>query len=47
MKKIMFVMRAGFDADYIIANLSGLLNQYNVTYVIESGTIARKKNLIE
>ncbi len=43
MKKIMFVIRDGFDAKFICTKLNYDKKKYQVFYVIESGTAARRK----
>lgn len=44
MKNVMFVIRDGYDADYIIVSLaSELKKKYNMSYVLETGSMARKK----
>lgn len=42
MKKILFVIRDGYDANYIISKLAPILTTYNVMYVLESGKKAKR-----
>lgn len=42
MKKILFVIRDGYDANYIISELKKKLTTYKVIYVLESGKKAKR-----
>jgi len=42
MKKILFVIRDGYDANYILSELAPRLTMYEVLYVLESGKKAKR-----
>ena len=45
MKKIIFIFRDGFDAEYICNKISVLKEQYEIVFILESGKKARKKKI--
>lgn len=46
MKKILFILRDGMDADYIYSHMQLDQNLYDVFYIFETGSKARKKKLL-
>lgn len=45
MKKILFIFRAGYDAQYILSNLQNTLPNYEIKIILESGKLAKNKKL--
>ncbi len=45
MKRILFIIRDGYDAKYICTEIEKWRGDYEIVYIIESGKIARKKKI--
>lgn len=45
MKKIVLILRDGFDAKYICSNLAGVESKFKLEIIYESGKLARRKKI--